>query len=159
MPSFFHVMIGLGGAALAVGITALWLHAPQPPSSSSGTYTTSPRIVGKSALGHGGPSPNSIQTTAPSPTSFQIGQKVIVASEESASKTVGLLPSLPDSATSSPSSEVTRTLPGGTSAIVSGMRVTEPVPGRPEQYYEVTVADGGKGWLSARVLRRAANEN
>jgi hypothetical protein len=72
---------------------------------------------------------------------------------------VSLLPSPPDSATSPPASGVTRTLPGGTAVIVSGMRVTERVPGRTEQYYEVTLADGGKGWLSEHVLRVAANED
>ena len=158
MPSFFHLMVGLGGTALAVGIVVLWLHAPPPPSSSSDTLSTSPRRIGNSTLSHGGPLPDRILTTAPFSSSFQIGQKVIVASEEYASKTVGLLPSPPDSATSSPSSEVPRTLTVGTVAIVSGMRVTEPVPGRPEQYYEVTVPSGAKGWLSARALRQAANE-
>jgi hypothetical protein len=156
MPSLFHLMVGLGGTALAVGATVLWLHEPQqsptlPDSSSS-------RMVGKSALSHGGPSRSPTAAGSFSPA-FQTGQKVIVASEEYTSRTVNLLPSPPDSATSTPASGVTRTLPGGTVVIVSAMHVTERVPGRTERYYEVTLADGGKGWLSERVLRVAASED
>ncbi|MBA2253013.1 MAG: hypothetical protein H0W13_09980 [Nitrospirales bacterium] len=160
MPSFFHLMVGLGGTALAVGATVLWLHESQQPPTLPDTFTSSSRMVGKSALSHGGPSPTSSRTAAGSFSPvFQIGQKVIVVSEEYASRTVSLLPSPPDSATSTPASGVTRTLPGGTVVSVSGMRVTEQVPGRTEPYYEVTLADGGKGWLSERVLRVAANED
>lgn len=160
MPSLFHLMVGLGGTALAVCATVLWLQKPQQPTAPLHTFPSSSRMVGKSALSHGGPSPTNSSTASGSfSPAFQIGQKVIVAFEEYPSPTVSLLPSPPDAATSSPASGVTRTLPGGTEVIVSGMRVTERVPGRTEQYYEVTLADGGKGWLSERVLREAANEN
>ena len=158
MPSFFHLMVGLGGTALAVGATVLWLQEPQQAPTLPDTFTASSRMVGKSALSHGGPSSSPTAAGSFSPA-FQIGQKVIVASEEYTSRTVSLLPSPPNSATSTLASGVTQTLPGGTVAIVSAMHVTERVPGRTERYYEVTLADGGKGWLSEGVLRVAANED
>jgi hypothetical protein len=155
MPSFFHLAAGLGGTAIVVGIMALWLHEPQSPPLR-GAVTSSPKkMVGNSALSHGGPSPNSSLTAVPSIAQFHTGQRVIVVSAEYGSHTVSLLPSPPDSATSTSTSGVTQTLSGGTVVIVSGMRATEPVPGRTEQYYEVTVPDGRKGWLSERVLRLA----
>ena len=159
MPSWFHLMVGLGGTALAVGATVLWLHEPQQAPALPNTLTSSSRMVGRSALSHGGPSladhPPATGSFSPA---FQIGQKVIVASEDYASRTVSVLSSPPDSATSTPPSDVRRTLRDGTVVTVSGMRLIESVPGRTDRYYEVTLADGGMGWLSERVLRTAANE-
>lgn len=159
MPSFFHVMVGLSGTALAAAVAFLWLHEPQHPPSRSDTFPSSPRMVGKSALSHGGSTPTGNLTAVPSPTQFQIGQKVIVAAEEHASRPVSLLPSPPDSVTSTSTPGAPRTLSSGTVVIVSGMRATDLLSGRAEQYYEVTVPDGGKGWLSERVLQLATNEN
>lgn len=160
MPSFFHFMVGLGGTALAAAVTFLWVHEPQRPPTSPDTFTSSSRVVGKSALSHGSLPPASSSTAAGSfSPAFQIGQKVFVASEVYASQWSNLLPSLPDSPTSTPASGLTRTLPSGTVATVSGMRATERVLGHTEQYYEVTLADGSKGWLSERVLRAATNED
>jgi hypothetical protein len=160
MPSFFHLMVGLGGTALAVGAAALWLHEPPQQPTSPGAFIPSSRMAGKSALSHGTPSPAESPTAAGSfSRAFQIGQKVIVVSEPYASRTVSLLSSPPDSGTSTPASGVTRTLPGGTVVKVSGMRVIERVPGRAGQYYEVTLPEGGKGWLPERALRVAANED
>lgn len=159
MPSFFHLTIGLGGTALALGAMALWLHEP-PPSSLSGNYTSSPmpRIVGKSALSHGGPAPNSRMPTGLSPARFQLGQKLIVAASDNVTH-ITLLRAPEDLArSSSPVGETRRVLPG-TVAIVSGMPAIAPAPSRTEPYYEVTLSDGGKGWLSERVLRPATSED
>ena len=159
MPSFFHLMVGLGGTALAVGATILWLHEPPQQPTSPDAFTPSSRMVGKSALSHGALSPTeSLMAAGSFSPAFQIGQKVIVVSEPYASRTVSLLSSPPDSGTSLPTG-VTRTLSAGTGVKVSGMRVIERVPGRAEQYYEVTLPEGGKGWLPGRVLRVAANED
>ena len=150
MPSLFHLMLGLGGTALAIGSTVVWLREPQQAPMLPDTFTSSSRMVGRSALSHGGPSSSPAAAGSFSPA-FQIGQRVIVAPEGYDSRTVNLLPSPPDSATSIPGA--TRALPGGTVVSVRAMQVTERVPGRMERYYEVTLADGGKGWLSERVLR------
>jgi hypothetical protein len=158
MPSLFHLMIGLGVTALAIGATVLWLREPQQAPTLPDTLTSSSRMVGRSALSHGGPSSSSTATGSFSPA-FHIGQRVIIASEEYDSRTVNLLPSPPDLATSTPASGATRSLRGGTVASVSATQVTERVPGRLERYYEVTLADGDKGWLSERVLRVLAGED
>ncbi|HKN86501.1 MAG TPA: hypothetical protein VJV04_06570 [Nitrospiraceae bacterium] len=155
MPSFFHLMVGLGGTALVVGVMALWLYEPQPPSSlSSGSMSSPrPRMVGNSALSHGGPSPDSRMS---SPARFQLGQKLIVAAADNISR-ITLLPIPADPATSSsPVGETRHVLPG-TVVFVSGMQAIEPVPSQTEQYYEVTIPDGGKGWLPERVLRPATS--
>jgi hypothetical protein len=154
MPSFFHLMVGLCGTALAAGAIMLWLQQPQHTPTEADTAAPSSRMVGNSALSHGGPPPTSGPMAAGSfSPAFLIGQRVIVASDEYVSQTVGLLPSPPDSAASIPASGVTRTLSSGTVVIVGAMRIIERMPGRPEQYYEVVLADGGKGWLPKRVLR------
>ena len=158
MPSLFHLMVGLGGTALAVGATVLWLREPQQAPTLPDTFTSSSKMVGRSALSHGGPSSSPTAAGSFSPA-FEIGQRVIVAPEEYDSRTVNLLPSPPDSATSPPASGATRALPGGTVVSVSATQITERVPGRMERYYEVTLADGRKGWLSERVLRLSPSED
>lgn len=163
MPSFFHLTVGLGGTAVVVGIMALWLHEPQQSSSLSAESMSSPRprIVGNSALSHGGPLPNSSMAAGLPLAQFQIGQKLVVAAADNISRTVILLPLPPGSTTSSSTVGERRILLPGTVAFVSGMQSIEPAPGHTkqhtEQYYEVTIPDGGKGWLSERVLRPATN--
>jgi hypothetical protein len=155
MPSFFHLMVGLGGTALAASAIMLWLQQPPQTPTEADTSASSSRMVGNSALSHGGPPRTSGPTAAGSfSPAFQIGQRVIVASEEYASQTVSLLTSPPDSAASVPPSGVTRTLSGGTVVIVGAMRIIERAPGLTEQYYEVVLADGGRGWLPRRGLRQ-----
>lgn len=159
MPSFFHLMIGLGATALVVGAMALWLHEPQP-SSLSGDFTSfpTPRTVGKSALSHGGPGPNSRMSAGLSPAHFQLGQKLIVAASDNISH-ITLLHAPEDLAKSSATVGETRHVLPGTVVVVSGMQAIAPVPNRTEPYYEVTLSDGGKGWLPERVLRPATSED
>lgn len=159
MPSCFHLTVGLGGTALVVGFMAFWLHEPQPPSSLSEGFTTfSPRVVGNSALSHGGPLPNRRMAADPSPAQFQIGQELIVAASDNVSHTTTLLPFPPNSITSSSTIGETTSLLPGTVIFVSGIQAIEPAAGRTEQYYQVTTSDGRKGWLSERVLRTARIE-
>jgi hypothetical protein len=149
MPSFVHLTVGFGGSALVVGIMALWLHAPQPPFSSLSVASLSspkPRIVGNSALSHGRSS-----------CSVQNGQKVIVAAADNVSHTIILLPSPPGSTPSSSIVGERRIVSPGTVVFVNEMQSIEPAPGHTEQYYEVTIPDGGKGWLSEHVLRPTTN--
>jgi hypothetical protein len=160
MPSFVHLTLGFGGTALVVGIMAQWLHEPQQPSSLlSATSLSSPRsrIVGNSALSHGGPLSNTSMAMGVPLAQFKIGQKLIVAAADNVSHTIILLP-LPQSSTTSSSivGERRIVLPG-TMVFVNGMQSIEPAPGYTEQYYEVTIPDGGKGWLSERVLRPTMN--
>jgi len=161
MPSFFHLTVGFGGTALVVAIMALWLHGPQPPSSSLSAESLSsprPRIVGNSALSHGGPPPKSSMAVSAPLAQFKIGQKLIVAAADNVSPTIILLP-LPPASTTLFSSIVgeRRIVSPGTVVFVSGMQSIEPAPGHTEQYYEVTIPDGGKGWLSEHVLRPATD--
>jgi hypothetical protein len=160
MPSFFHLTIGFGGTVLVVGIMALWLHEPQPSSSLSAASLSSPRprIVGNSALSHGGRPPKSSMAVSAPLAQFKIGQKLIVAAADNVSPTIILLP-LPPASTTLFSSIVgeRRIVSPGTEVFVSGMQSIEPAPGHTEQYYEVTIPHGGKGWLSERVLRPATN--
>ena len=157
MPSFFHLMVGLGGTALVGGAMALWLHEPQP-LSLSGDFTSSPtpRMVGKSALSHGGPTPDSRMSTGPSPAQFQLGQKLIVTAADNISIT--LLPAPEARAGSSLPIGETRRVLSGTVVVVSGMQPIAPMPSQIEQYYEVTIPNRGKGWLPERVLRPATSE-
>ena len=103
--------------AATVSTRAAAQSAPQQPPQTpteADTSASSSRMVGNSALSHGGPPPTSGPTAAGSfSPAFQIGQRVIVASDEYASQTVSLLTSPPDSAASVPASRVTRTLSGG----------------------------------------------
>jgi hypothetical protein len=159
MPSLVHVLIGLGGTALVVGAMALWQHAPQQPSSLSGGFTSapSPRMVGNSALSHGGPSPNSKMATGFAAARFQIGQKLIVAATDDVSRTATLLPLPPNHATSAPTFAKTQIVSSGTVVFVSGIQAIEPVTAHTEQYYQVTMSDGKKGWLPEHALRPATN--
>jgi len=157
MPSRVHVLIGLGGAALVVGVMALWQHTPQQPSSLAGGFTSTPRMVGNSALSHGGPSPNSRMATGLAAAQFQIGQKLIVAATDTVSRMATLLPFPPNRAASVSTLAQTRILSSGTVVFVSGIQAIEAVPSQTEQYYEVTIPDGGKGWLPERVLRPATS--
>ena len=154
MPSFVHLTVGFGGTALVVGIMALWLHEPQQPSSSlSATSLSSPRsrIVGNSALSHGGPLSNTSMAGGAPLAQFKIGQKLIVAAADNVSHTIILLPLPPSSTTSSSIVGERRIVSPGTMVFVIGMQSIEPAPGHTEQYYEVTIPDGGKGWLSERL--------
>jgi hypothetical protein len=155
MPSLFHLMMGLGGTALVVGVMTLWLHTPQQPPLDTALTSSPKKIVGNSALSHGGPSSNSSMAAGLSPVQFQMGQKLIIAGADNISQTITLLSLPPDLATSSSPVAETRIVSPGTVVFISGMRTIEPVPGHTEQYYEVTIPDGGKGWLSERVLRPA----
>jgi hypothetical protein len=159
MPSFFHLTIGFGGTVLVVGIMALWLHEPQPSSSLSAESLSSPRprSVGNSALSHGGPLSNSRTAVGVPLAQFKIGQKLIVAAADNVSHTIILLPLPPASTTFSSTVGERRIVSPGTVVFVSGMQSIEPPPTHTEQYYEVTIPDGGKGWLSERVLRPATN--
>jgi hypothetical protein len=159
MPSFFHLTIGFGGTVLVVGIMALWLHEPQPSLSLSAASLSSPRprIVGNSALSHGGPLSNSSMAVGVPLAQFKIGQKLIVAAADNVSHTIILLPLPPSSTTSSSIVGERRIVSPGTMVFVNGMQSIEPAPGHTEQYYEVTIPHGGKGWLSERVLRPATN--
>lgn len=159
MPSV-HLTVGFGGTALVVGIMALWLHEPQQPSSSlSATSLSSPRsrIVGNSALSHGGPLSNTSMAVAVPLAQFKIGQKLIVAAADNVSHTIILLPLPPSSTTSSSIVGERRIVSPGTMVFVNGMQSIEPAPGQTEQYYKVTIPDGGQGWLSERVLRPMTN--
>jgi hypothetical protein len=159
MPSFFHLTVGFGGTALVVGIMALWLHEPPPPSSSLSAESLSsrPRTVGNSALSHGGPPPNSTMAGSAPLAQFKIGQRLIVAAADNVSPTIILLPLPTASTTFSSTVGERRIVSPGTVVFVNGMQSIEPAPGHTEQYYEVTIPDGGKGWLSERVLRPATN--
>jgi hypothetical protein len=160
MPSFVHLTVGCGGTALVVGIVALWLHEPQQPSSSLPAESLSsprPRIVGNSALSHGGPLSNSSMAVGVPLAQFKIGQKLIVAAADNVSHTIILLPLPPSSTTSSSIVGERRIVSPGTMVFVNGMQSIEPAPGHTEQYYEVTIPHGGKGWLSERVLRPTTN--
>lgn len=159
MPSLVHVLIGLGGTALVVGALALWQHAPQQPSSISDGFTStlSPRMVGNSALSHGGSSPNSKMAIGRAAAHFQIGQKLIVAATDDVSRTAILLPLPPNRATSSSTSAKTRIVSSGTVVFVSGIQVIEPATAHTEQYYQVTMSDGEKGWLPEHALRPETN--
>lgn len=159
MPSFFHLMVGLGGTALIVGVTLLWLNEPNRLSPLPESLPSSPsKTVGTSALSHGGPSPSS-RIASPSTPHVQIGQKAIVLPDTYGSHTVTLLSSPPHSSTLSFPSESTRALSSGTVVLVTGIKVITPASGQTEQYYEVTLPDGGKGWLSEHVLSQAANSD
>lgn len=160
MPSFFHLTVAFGGTALVVAIMALWLHEPQPSSSSLSAESLSsprPRIVGNSALSHGGPPPNSSMAVGVPLAQFKIGQKLIVAAADNVSHTIILLPLPPASTTFSSTVGERRIVSPGTIVFVIGIQSIEPASGHTEQYYEVTIPDSGKGWLSEHVLRPATN--
>jgi hypothetical protein len=146
-------MVGLGATALVVaGIIMLWQQEPPQPLSQSGVFSSS-KVLGTSALSHGGPSPSRGMAAGTSTAHFHIGQRLIVASAENVPRIVTLLASVPDSTDSPNPSVETRTLSPGHVMIVSGMRLFEPPRGLPQHYYELTFPDGGKGWLADDVLR------
>lgn len=159
MPSFHQLMVGLGGTALVAGGVVLWQHGPAQPPSPSGTFGFSSKTVGNSALRHGEPLSDNTDNGRParlSVTPFHIGQSIVVASAEHVPQTVSLLTSPPDSTASPPQPKETHALSPGMVMVVSGMRILEPLHGRPQPYYEVTFSDGARGWLSEDVLRQTA---
>ena len=113
--------------------------------------------MGNSALSHGGPPSNTSMAVDVPLAQFKIGQKLIVAAADNVSHTLILLPLPPSSTTSSSIVGERRIVSPGTMVVVNGMQSIEPAPGHTEQYYEVTIPDGGKGWLSERALRPATN--
>ncbi len=130
----------LVAAVVIVVVVAVWLDGRGRGSSPTGGPAASAKMVGKSALSHGGPALGGDPASPSRPsTLFLVGQTVIV------DQPVVVSPS------ASPAKP--RALPIGTEVIISAMSENGPNGSR-EPQYEIRSSDGATGWVPERALRR-----
>ncbi len=130
----------LAGAAVIGVVGVVWLDGRARSSSPTGEATTSEKMVGKSALSHGGPARGRDSITqGHSSTLFLVGQTVVVDQPVVVSPTA--------------SRAKPRALPIGTEVVISAMTENGPNGSR-EPQYEIRASDGATGWVPERALRR-----
>ena len=132
-PALFGVII----IAIAAGV---WLAGhPRDSASPAATSPASSKMVGKSALSHGGlPRENDAISPDRAPAPFTVGERVIVDPSvarfqvQPAQRTAALAP--------------------GKKMVITAIKTSG--PDRPERFYEVRSSGGWTGWVPESALTR-----
>ncbi|MGH7232838.1 MAG: hypothetical protein ACREJU_15990 [Nitrospiraceae bacterium] len=131
----------VGLAVIAVG-AAVWFDGRALRSiPERNGLPTSTKMVGRSALSHGGLPPEPIPAPhGQSPIRFAVGQRVIIDQAVAAAVVPhSIRPAAPHA------------LPPGTEVVITSVADRE--DGRSERSYEVSSSDGRIGWVPERALR------
>ncbi len=153
MYGFLRTMIAFGALALLAGVLTLWRQYERPVSSSAPLSGVSDptKVVGSSALSHGGPTGLSTTLASPSQEMLPIrpGQRVTLI-EPPPTETEADRFAEPVSVHSDVGPAARRS---ATEVIVTNVE-TRPAPnGRVEQFFQVRFPDGRSAWVHKNVLR------
>ncbi|MEW6247730.1 MAG: hypothetical protein AB1555_13620 [Nitrospirota bacterium] len=159
MSGFLRTMIAVGVLALLAGVLTLWRQYERPVSSSA-PLSEAPdptKVVGSSALSHGGPTGLSTKLAFPPQEMLSIrpGQRVTLI-EFPPTETEADRFAEPVSVYSDVGPAARRS---ATEVIVTNVE-TRPAPnGRVEQFFQVRFPDGRSAWVHKNVLRVPASGN
>ncbi len=159
MSGFLRTMIAVGVLALLAGVLTLWRQHERPVSSSapSSEGPDPTKVVGASALSHGGPTGPTTKFAFPPQEMFPIrpGQRVTLI-EFPPTETEADRFAEPVSVHSDVGPAARRS---ATEVIVTNVE-TRPAPnGRVEQFFQVRFPDGRSAWVHKNVLRVPAPGN
>ena len=156
MCGFVRTMVAVGALALLAGVLTLWRQYERPvsPPAPLSEVPDPTKVVGSSALSHGGPPGPSVKLPTPpqETTLIRPGQRVTLI-EIPATETEDDRFAEPVSVHSDVGPPARRS---ATEVIVTNVETRSAPNGRVEQFFQVRFPDGRSAWVHKNVLRPPA---